>query len=95
MQRSLVLAEEREGQLHLGVRLGTGDEFWKAWPGRFQDLVDQNVRSVISKAFAAWSSANCDSPRRMEFCDSHVGDFVRILAVDSGSTFYLDSSDDF
>lgn len=95
--RTLVLAEERDGVLHVGVLLSTGDEFWKPWPGMFDDLVQENVREGgfmnqgwqnTADHFSAWTT-DYGPAKRLEFCSSHVGGFIVAIMTD-GTRVTLD-----
>ena len=87
--RALVLAEERQGKLWLGVALSDNTFFWKEWEGDFTTVKDETLaghcwtikQGRTSDWFAAWESEHGGTVR-LEFCSSHVGGCVEAVARD-------------
>ena len=85
--RSLVMAEAKDGQLNIGVKLNTGEEFWKIFNGDFDTLVEQQVNNgrafdqnyqKTADIFDKWVNEN-GRVKKLEFCSSHVGGFIEAI----------------
>lgn len=100
--RSLVIVEEKEpfigddgilhlGKLNVGVRLNTGEEFWKLFDGNFEEMVYDQFRDgrVFSYDYTSHSLFEYTpllkehgKVKRLEFASSHIGDGVWAIFED-------------
>jgi hypothetical protein len=80
--RVVFMADGGEDSLRLGVRLNTGDEFWKPVPGSFEAMVAATVADGTTVRDGKWRSAAEIFPAaqaahgpavRLEAHSSHVG----------------------
>ena len=85
------------GKLNVGVRLNTGEEFWKLFDGNFDEMVYdeilrgwtmKNDKSILS--YGQWLKEH-GNVKQLEFCSSHVGGFVAAI-FDDNERIWIDES---
>jgi hypothetical protein len=92
--RVAVMAEGDATSLRLGVRLSTGDEFWKPMPGTFDSLLADAVAQGTTVRDGRWRPAAEIFPPavdihgaavRLEAHESHVGGGTRAVMADGAA----------
>lgn len=96
--RTTVLAEDRDGVMHLGVRLSTDDEFWKPSPANFNMLLNEQIIGgiVFEGGKGAHTVDRIDAliaehgpVQRLEFCSAPEGS-VTVAIMRDGERIVVD-----